>query len=348
MTPFIIFALPRSRTKWLSCFLTYGEWNCGHDELLHCRSLDDVRSWFSQPATGTVETAGAPFWRLLPRDVRVITVRRPIEAVMASLSKLLSFDPPVMRALIGRLDRKLDQLEARVPGVRRFEFDELVQEETCAELFSHCLGYPHDHSWWQAHASLNIQVNIHHELRYYTAHKQQLEKLAAVAKHRTLAGLWRAPQLDGVTFQHEPFRRFYEDAKPLFAEHLVQTEQSPSDHMRKNLPMFQLLDDLGCLQTITARSNGRMFGYLVTIVGPSLDYPDRPEALHTIFFASPLIRNLGMNLQRASIGFLRERGVRDLVMRAGHRGAGPRLGIFYKRLGAEPFGQLWRLALTEN
>ncbi len=30
MRPFVVFGLPRSRTAWLSRFLTYGDWVCGH------------------------------------------------------------------------------------------------------------------------------------------------------------------------------------------------------------------------------------------------------------------------------------------------------------------------------
>jgi len=99
------------------------------------------------------------------------------------------------------------------------------------------------------------------------------------------------------------------------------------------------------LQTMTARSNGRMFGYLMTVIGPSLDARDRLAGFHTIFFASPLIRGLGMKLQRAALDALRARGVQEVQMRAGHRGSGPRLGTFYRRLGAEEFGQLYRLEL---
>jgi GNAT superfamily N-acetyltransferase len=181
------------------------------------------------------------------------------------------------------------------------------------------------------------------------AHEKQLAKVAKQAKHRTLTLLQPTPREheDGVTFQVERFATSYAEAGHLLSEHLVQTDQSPDDYLRKNLPLLARLDDLGALQILTARSNGRMFGYLVTVVSPSLDSPDKIEAQHTIFFASPAIRNLGMRLQRASLAFLRERGVTEVIMRAGHRGAGPRLGTFYRRLGAEEFGQLYRLELEE-
>ncbi|HEY2418816.1 MAG TPA: sulfotransferase [Steroidobacteraceae bacterium] len=349
MPPFVIFALPRSRSTWLSRFLTYADWQCGHDELRHCRSLEDVQSWLAQPCTGTVETAAAPFWRLLAcyrPDARVVTVRRPVEEVLPSLRQAgLQFDERTMRLVLGHLDHKLDQIECRMPDVLSVQFSALVEEQTCARVFEHCLPYQHDSAWWRALAGTNIQINLPFLMRYYGAHQKQLAKLAKQARHRMLAGMERGFELDGVTFQHEPFEQFYRDAQPLFAEHLVQTDQSPDDHTLKNLPILQALDAMGALQTMTARSNGRMFGYLMTVIGPSLDARDRLAGFHTIFFASPLIRGLGMKLQLAALDALRARGVHEVQMRAGHRGAGPRLGTFYRRLGAEEFGQLYRLSL---
>jgi GNAT superfamily N-acetyltransferase len=351
MAPFVIFALPRSRTYWLSRFLTIGDWQCGHDELLHCRSLDDVRSWLSQPCTGTVETLGAPFWRLLLKlapDVRIVTVRRPIAEVAGSLARAgLTFDPAEMTRLLQRLDRKLDQIEKRIPGVLRVNYADLMRWETCARLFEHCLPYYHDQDRWAALARQNLQISLPMLRRYCEAYAPQLDKLAKVAKHRSLTTMIpEQAEIEGVTFQTEPFADFYRDAKGCFAEHLVQTEQAPDDHARKNLALFQAIDEVGGLQVITARSNGRMFGYLVSVVAPSLDSPDITSAEHTIFFASSAIRGLGMKLQREALKTLRERGVNNVIFRAGHRGSGPRLGTFYRRLGAEEFGQMYRLELN--
>jgi hypothetical protein len=88
-----------------------------------------------------------------------------------------------------------------------------------------------------------------------------------------------------------------------------------------------------------------MFGYLMTAIGPTLDAPDVMQGWHTIFFASSDMPGLGMKLQRAALDGLRARGVGEVIMRAGHRGSGPRLGTFYRRLGAERYGELYRLEL---
>jgi GNAT superfamily N-acetyltransferase len=310
--------------------------------------LDDLHSWLSQPCTGTVETLAAPFWRWLPSyrpDVRIVTVRRPVSDVVASL-EALGFDPAVMMPAMRRLDRKLDQVEARVPGVLTVPFSDLSTEAGCGRLFEHCLPYEHDPKWWGLLRQLNIQVNMGGVVRYMAAHRAQTTKLAKQLEHRIIAAM-RPPEreFDGITFQVEPFREFYRDAEELFREHLTQTDQAPDDHMQKNLELFARLDDIGGLQVLTARGNGRMFGYLVSVVAPSLDKSGILHAEHTIFFASAAVRGLGMRLQREAAAKLRERGCSSVLMRAGHRGSGPRLGTFYRRLGADEFGQLYRLEL---
>jgi GNAT superfamily N-acetyltransferase len=348
--PFIVFAMPRSRSAWLARFLTFGDWHCGHEELLHARSLDDVKSWLSQPCTGTVETAAAPFWRLLRHypGVRVVVVRRPVDEVVASFLRLpMGFDEAKLVTLMRRVDAKLAQIERRMPDALSVTFADLATEDGCRRVWEHVMPYPHQPAWWAACDPVNIQVDMRVLARRARAFEPQLTKLAKQAKHRAITTM--APEcgdFDGVTFQVEPFARFWQDAEPLFREHLTQTDQSPGDHARKNWALLQELDDLGRLQCLTGRINGRMFGYLTTVIGPSLDSPDIVQAEHTIFFASSAVRGLGMRLQRAAIEKLRERGVHEVIMRAGHRGSGPRLGTFYRRLGAVEFGQMYKLEVA--
>jgi hypothetical protein len=345
--PFVVLSLPRSRSRWLSCLLNYGDWQCGHDEIRHCRSLDDVKSWLAQPCTGSVETGAAPFWRLLLHyrpDVRIVTIRRPVEDVVCSLRATgVAFDA-TLEPLMQRLDHKLDQIEQRVPGVRSFTYEDLRTESACAALFEYCLPYQHDHVRWLTFDRGNMQINLHHMMRYFAAHRVQLEKVAKQAKHRMLSLMSRAPEIDGVTFQQETMAS-YDEAIPLFKEHAVITDRSPNAYLLVNEPLLRQLDELGSLQITTARSNGRLFGYLVTVIGPSLEFKDKLTACHTAFFVSPLIKNLGLKLQHVAAETLREKGVGDLQMRAGVVGAGPKLGAFYRRMGAEEYGHLYRLDL---
>src|SRR5580700_2793042 len=115
MSPFLVLALPRSRTTWLSRFLTYGPWSCSHEQARYIRSLEDARAWLGQPFTGSAETSVARWWRLIQRvrpDVRVVVVRRPIPEVIASLERLgprigVNFDRQRLAVELGRQDRAL-------------------------------------------------------------------------------------------------------------------------------------------------------------------------------------------------------------------------------------------------
>ena len=132
--PFVIFALPRSRTAWLSHFLSYGGWLCGHDEARHMRGLGDVKAWFAQPNTGTVETAIAHWWRLLPSlapHAKVVVIRRPVAEVVDSLMRIpgCQFNRALIASAMTRLDRKLEQIATRIPGALSVGYADLDSEE---------------------------------------------------------------------------------------------------------------------------------------------------------------------------------------------------------------------------
>ena len=81
----------------------------------------------------------------------------------------------------------------------------------------------------------------------------------------------------------------------------------------------------------------------MALASPVLYALNSTEGLHTLFYTDPDVPCLGLRLQRASIEFLREVGVDNVVLRAGHRGNGPRLGALYRRLGAKPAGNLFMI-----
>lgn len=351
--PFVIFGLPRCRTFWLSRFLTYNGWNCGHEELRHVRSIEDVKTWLSLPATGTAETAAAPWWRTLHQiapNARVVIVRRPVDEVIASLMRLgIAFDPAILTATIKKLAAKLDQIERRWPGAISVTYDDLRHEETCKRVFEHCLPFRHDHAWWEAASALNLQADMPALIRYMLAYQPQLEKVAAMVRQKTLVTLHARPVVapDGITIQAEPFATFFADAQELFRDHLVSVGESPDVAASKNIPLMQKMDDLGGMQVMTARSNGRIFGYLMTLIGPCWEDQKKTTAVHTTFYADKGFPGLGLKLQRAALAALKCRGIDELYMRAGPRGAGPRSSAIYRRLGALPDGELFKLELQE-
>ena len=349
---YVVFGLPRSRTTWLSRFLTYGDWVCGHDELRHMRSLDDISTWFSQPCTGTVETSGAAWWRLLDRfapDTKIALIRRPVEEVVDSMMKLprITFDRAILTKAMAAADRKLDQIAARVPGVLSIDYAELAEEKTCAGLFEFCLPYKHDRAHWWMHHTRKIETDFYALTRYCEAYRPQMERLASIAKHQTLSRLaLRDPVApDGITFQEEDFATWLRDARPLYREHLVLVGEAPEDWAEKNLPLMAKLYDTGAMQITTARCNGRMFGYLMTLISPSLTSESVTSATNTTFYADPSMPGLGLKIQREALRRLREKGVTEVFMEAGKRGSGPRIETLFRRIGADRHGEVYRLQL---
>ena len=328
---------------------------CGHEELRHTRSLDDVTAWFSQPNIGTAETAAAPWWRLLDRfapGARILIVRRPVSEVVDSLMNIpgLSFDRAVLERTIAKLDRKLDQIEARCANVLSVNFDDLNDEMVCAIAFEHCLPHAHDHEHWARLTPVNVQIDMPALMRYAQAYQPALDKVAAIAKHQTLAAMaTREPvEPEGITFQTETFDDWLDGAARLFDDHLVAVGEAPGNWQNKNIGLMQRIYDAGAMQIMTARCNGRMFGYLMTLVAPSLADENLTTATHTTFYADSAVPGLGLKLQRAALRDLKKRGVDEVFLEAGQRGSGPRLSVLYKRLGALDYSQVYRMQLTEH
>jgi hypothetical protein len=309
-----------------------------------------VKTWFAQPSIGTVETAAAPYWRLLQHyqpDVRIVTIRRHPSDVLRSVMRAVpGCDVDGMYALLRAADAKLDQVEARVPGVLSVKYEDLADESACAAIFEHCLQEPMPHDWWQTWSAIHVSGNLNAQMRYAKAYLPQIQKLQRAARHASLTALTAAlPQPpDGFTFQDEPFDRWYTDAVDLFRDHMAATEQGLEDWSKKNVGLGRRLDAAGAMQIMTARSNGRIFAYCMSIINPSLDDPNSLCAQQLPIFSS--VPGLGMKLQRASIEALRRKGITEVFGRAGVRGSGPRMGAMFKRQGFDEVGMMYRLDLT--
>lgn len=347
---FIIYGLPRSRTFWLSRFLTYGSWRCGHDEIRYARSLDDIKSWFDLPNTGTIETAGAPYWRYVQQHfphVKPLVIRRPVEDAINSCLRTGLFNAEILHRTMVRLDHKLDQIEQRLDVVS-VQYDDLKSEETCKQIFEHCLPYRHDHDWWQTMDQMNLQINLLHLLEYFNAYQPQLTKLAKIAKYQMISDFNRKDPIDkddGITIQQEDFDTSYADSKKLQEEHCYLSGEAPDEGQNINVPMMQDLEKRGYLQVTTARCNGRMFGYLVHILSPSLASKDILGAAQTTFIASKEFKGLGQKMERAAVEALRQKGVNEIYFHAGVRADGRRIGSLYKRLGAAEHGEMYKMTL---
>lgn len=187
--PFIIYALPRSRTAWLSTFLTYRDWRCYHEQAIYMRSMEDVRALFSVPNRGCAETAaiqGRPLIRHAIPGIREVVVLRPVDEVIDSLLKLdlgagLVYDQKLLRRNMEYGDRELRKA-AKEQGVLTIEYDLLKHDWACAAIFEHCLGLPFDRAWWDSLKDQNIQCNTPEIVQYSYKHRPDILAFKAYCK----------------------------------------------------------------------------------------------------------------------------------------------------------------------
>lgn len=188
-TPFIVYALPRSRTAWLSRFLTYGGWTCRHERAIEIREIADIPAFFAAPMTGSVETAAAQAWQIIHQQVpniRAAVIRRAVEDVVQAMMRVdlggeFRYDEARLRKNMAYGDRMLGQV-ARLPGVLELEMADLDHEDGARAIFEHCLGLPFDRDWWLSLKDQDVQVDVRAHIRYYHAN------FAAI--NRTKSLLW--------------------------------------------------------------------------------------------------------------------------------------------------------------
>ena len=312
--------------------------------------MEDVKSWLEQPFVGSAETAIMPFWRLIPKNVRIVVIRRPPAEVALSLSCVMTRVPSNLNSLLMRWDAKLEQVTRRVPGVLSVSFAELATRDGAAKVFEHALQVPFDEAWWRTLAPVNIQEPFATFERYAVAFQPQLRRMAELAKGSILRemALRGERNIEGIELAEEPFGVFLRDGVDLFAEHAFAVGEASGSFREKNLPYLQAKSDAGELQIVTGRSNGRMFGYLMTELTVSRESASRKAAVETTFFASSDAPGLGMKLQRETLRRLRTRGISEVWFRAGDRGNGPKMSHMFRRVGAAPAGSLWRLELSQE
>lgn len=179
--PFIIYALPRSRTAWLSALLTYKDWECYHESAIFMRSMDDVKSFFTSNNVGCVETAAAQGHKLIryiAPDIKEVVILRPVEDVINAILSIdvgVKWDVDILRKNMQYGDRELRRI-AENKNTLVVNYHDLDKEQVCASIFEYCLPYKFDKLWWESLKDKNIQVDMKAFFRYYYKNKDAIEK----------------------------------------------------------------------------------------------------------------------------------------------------------------------------
>lgn len=151
MTPFLILAMPRSRSYWVSRFLSYDGIEVEHDPSRFFRGHGDLRDFFIQGRCG-VDTALGYIWPTPePLPARVASLSRPLGDVYNSLRRLREpFD-----------ETRLELLYDILGSVRgaQFTYLGLETEAECRRLFEWALRKPFDRDWWLSMKDQNLQCD---------------------------------------------------------------------------------------------------------------------------------------------------------------------------------------------
>lgn len=158
--PFIVFSLPRSRSAWLTHFLSYPPKKVGHDVIVYCNHVSDFVKMYSDGMDGTCETATVLGHRLIKHlmpNVKFAVIRRPISEVVFSLAKFGIAAPP---GELEARDAMLDQVAA-LPGTLSLTYDMLDSPDWCRRLFEFChKDLDFEIEWWGQCSRFNIQVEL--------------------------------------------------------------------------------------------------------------------------------------------------------------------------------------------
>lgn len=167
--PFVVFSLPRSRSAWLSVLLSSPEKVVGHDIAAVSASFDD---FMARLGPGSCETGMAFAWRAIRAaspEARFVVVRRDPGDVVRSLDY---FGLTGQDAEILRRDAHLDEIAAQ-PGTLSVRFEDLADYWACGAIFQRCLGKTMPMAWWAALDPINIQVDMHRQVRLLNDRAQE-------------------------------------------------------------------------------------------------------------------------------------------------------------------------------
>lgn len=154
MRKFLILGLPRSRTLWLSNFMTYGGSFCYHEGIAYAKDYQGYLASFENEAyicMGDANTAGILFADKPDfRDIPKVVIHRPIDQIIPELHKM--FDCP------DNLEDSLEKQQAFLmmqPGLH-LDFNEI--DNNLKEIWDFCTGLPFDEK--RAHELKNMNIQI--------------------------------------------------------------------------------------------------------------------------------------------------------------------------------------------
>lgn len=136
-----------------------------------------------------------------------------------------------------------------------------------------------------------------------------------------------------LTFQLESWSDYYRDCQALWVEHYDEIAvQKDRMEMKPDVAGYMALEAAGRLQILTVRDDGRMVGYLLTVIRPHLHYANVLSGFEDAYFLSKTHRRgmTGVKLIREGIRYMRAVGVQKAFFMTK---ASLDMGRIFERLG---------------
>jgi len=142
---FFIVGLPRTRSSWMSNFLTYKTSFCFHEAIRLCRNIDDMALLFDSVGEPNVGDADcriiefqADFRRMFPH-AKWVYIKRDIKDVIHSLEKRFEFEESYRDTdFCKNLQAKYEVFEKEYKPLT-FNYDELDKIEVCEKIWDYCI-----------------------------------------------------------------------------------------------------------------------------------------------------------------------------------------------------------------
>lgn len=196
-TPFVVYAMPRSSSYWLSRFLAHnGRRRVEHEVAMTIRTpIADINWRVLSGLDGAVETAADQYWRLVRQlmpNARVVVLTRPIPEIVASIAGLgISLDAFDWGKILRAQEARLQRIHHRVPNVLAVTYADLRTEDGTRAVWDHCGNAQWDADWWAKMAEQRLERSYSQVHAYTALHWREMQHADDLAQ-RTMRQLIRA------------------------------------------------------------------------------------------------------------------------------------------------------------
>lgn len=163
--PFFVIGLPRSRTYWLSKFLTTDSCKVGHDSSCEYSSIEEMHKKMDN---GICDTALAFHWKLLKG--KIVIIERDYNDVLRSVSALGMVESASLRKIY-------DALQEAKQFYPCISYKDLQKKSVCKELFEYLTGEKFDSVRWKRMDKEIITVSVDEEMTRFKNNSENIQSL---------------------------------------------------------------------------------------------------------------------------------------------------------------------------